>query len=174
MSGASADDAAILRDSLLEQARHANAATDDSRRRALRLMAIGRLSVQELDVAQELREAEVSSASRTAEIAIVGQEDRTENWFILFEGRDAAGKGGTIKRFMEHLNPRGARVVALEKPERCRTRSMVFSALTWNTCQPTERSCCFDRSWYNRAGVERVMGFCSNTEYTEFKRQRRV
>ena len=89
---------------------------------------------------------------------------------ILFEGRDAAGKGGTIKRFMEHLNPRGARVVALEKPQRGRTRPVVLPALSQHL--PTRGEIVmFDRSWYNRAGVERVMGFCSNDEYDEFMRQ---
>jgi polyphosphate kinase len=89
---------------------------------------------------------------------------------ILFEGRDAAGKGGTIKRVMEHLNPRGARVVALEKPSEIERGQWYFQRYVQHL--PTAGEIVlFDRSWYNRAGVERVMGFCSEAEYTEFMRQ---
>ena len=89
---------------------------------------------------------------------------------ILFEGRDAAGKGGTIKRFMEHLNPRGARVVALEKPSEVEQGQWYFQRYIEHL--PTRGEIVlFDRSWYNRAGVERVMGFCSQAEYDEFMRQ---
>ena len=89
---------------------------------------------------------------------------------ILFEGRDAAGKGGTIKRFMEHLNPRGARVVALEKPSDTERGQWYFQRYVQHL--PTRGEIVlFDRSWYNRAGVERVMGFCSDGEYQEFMRQ---
>ncbi|WP_341889945.1 polyphosphate kinase 2 [Variovorax sp. YR752] len=89
---------------------------------------------------------------------------------ILFEGRDAAGKGGAIKRFMEHLNPRGARVVALEKPSETERGQWYFQRYVEHL--PTAGEIVmFDRSWYNRAGVERVMGFCSEGEYGEFMRQ---
>jgi polyphosphate kinase len=89
---------------------------------------------------------------------------------ILFEGRDAAGKGGAIKRFMEHMNPRGARVVALEKPGDVERGQWYFQRYTQHL--PTAGEIVlFDRSWYNRAGVERVMGFCSQAEYEEFLRQ---
>ncbi len=89
---------------------------------------------------------------------------------ILFEGRDAAGKGGTIKRFMEHLNPRGARVVALEKPSESEKGQWFFQRYVRHL--PTEgEMVLFDRSWYNRAGVERVMGFCTANDYLEFMRQ---
>jgi len=89
---------------------------------------------------------------------------------ILFEGRDAAGKGGTIKRFMEHLNPRGARVVALEKPSEVERGQWYFQRYIEHL--PTRGEIVlFDRSWYNRAGVERVMGFCTEGEYDEFLRQ---
>jgi len=89
---------------------------------------------------------------------------------IIFEGRDAAGKGGTIKRFMEHLNPRGARVVALEKPSEIERGQWYFQRYIQHL--PTRGEIVlFDRSWYNRAGVERVMGFCSDREYDEFMRQ---
>jgi polyphosphate kinase len=89
---------------------------------------------------------------------------------ILFEGRDAAGKGGSIKRFMEHLNPRGARIVALEKPTEAERGQWYFQRYVQHL--PTAGEIVmFDRSWYNRAGVERVMGFCSEKEYLEFMRQ---
>lgn len=89
---------------------------------------------------------------------------------ILFEGRDAAGKGGAIKRFMEHLNPRGARVVALEKPTETECGQWYFQRYVQHL--PTAGEIVMmDRSWYNRAGVERVMGFCNEDEYFEFMRQ---
>lgn len=89
---------------------------------------------------------------------------------VLFEGRDAAGKGGTIKRFMEHLNPRGARVVALEKPTDEERGQWYFQRYVKHLPSAGE-IVFFDRSWYNRAGVERVMGFCSDAEYLEFMQQ---
>ena len=89
---------------------------------------------------------------------------------ILFEGRDAAGKGGTIKRFMEHLNPRGAGVVALQKPTE-REKSQWFFQRYIEHLPSAGEMVLFDRSWYNRAGVERVMGFCSPNQYLEFMRQ---
>jgi polyphosphate kinase 2 len=89
---------------------------------------------------------------------------------LLCEGRDAAGKGGTIKRFMEHLNPRGARVVALEKPSEEEQGQWYFQRYIKH--MPTSGEIVlFDRSWYNRAGVERVMDFCQPGEYLEFMRQ---
>jgi polyphosphate kinase len=89
---------------------------------------------------------------------------------IIFEGRDAAGKGGTIKRFMEHLNPRGAHVVALEKPSEVERGQWYFQRYAQHLPTAGELVL-FDRSWYNRAGVERVMGFCTDAEYQEFMRQ---
>jgi len=89
---------------------------------------------------------------------------------ILFEGRDAAGKGGAIKRFMEHLNPRGAHVVALEKPSETERGQWYFQRYIQHLPSSGE-IVLFDRSWYNRAGVERVMGFCAADEYAEFMRQ---
>jgi len=89
---------------------------------------------------------------------------------MVFEGRDAAGKGGTIKRFMEHLNPRGARVVALEKPSDQERTQWYFQRYIRHLPAAGE-IVMFDRSWYNRAGVERVMDFCSRDEYREFMRQ---
>ncbi|MGB4812702.1 MAG: polyphosphate kinase 2 [Methylophilaceae bacterium] len=89
---------------------------------------------------------------------------------IIFEGRDAAGKGGTIKRFMEHLNPRGARVIALEKPSEVERGQWYFQRYV-SELPTAGEIVLFDRSWYNRAGVERVMGFCTNEEYLEFMRE---
>ncbi len=88
----------------------------------------------------------------------------------IFEGRDAAGKGGTIKRFNEHLNPRAAHVVALEKPNEREQGQWYYQRYIKHL--PTKGEMVFlDRSWYNRAGVERVMGFCTDEEYFEFLRQ---
>lgn len=87
----------------------------------------------------------------------------------LFEGRDAAGKGGTIKRFMEHLNPRLAKVVALEKPTRHENGQWYFQRYVHQLPSRGEMIF-FDRSWYNRCGVELVMGFCDQTEYDQFMR----
>lgn len=89
---------------------------------------------------------------------------------ILFEGRDGAGKGGTIKRFMEHLNPRGASVIALQKPTE-RERTQWYFQRYLAHLPAAGEMVMFDRSWYNRAGVERVMGFCSANEYLEFTRE---
>jgi polyphosphate kinase 2 len=86
---------------------------------------------------------------------------------LVFEGRDAAGKGGTIKRFTEHLNPRGATVVALDKPSERERTQWYFQRYLAHLPAAGEIAM-FDRSWYNRAGVERVMGFCSDDEYDEF------
>jgi polyphosphate kinase 2 len=97
-------------------------------------------------------------------------QETGERFILLFEGRDAAGKGGTIKRFTEHLNPRSARVVALNKPTEEEKGQWFFQRYVKEL--PTSGEMVFyDRSWYNRAGVERVMGFCSPTEYLEFMRQ---
>ncbi len=89
---------------------------------------------------------------------------------IVFEGRDAAGKGGTIKRFMEHLNPRGARVVALEKPSVRESTQWYFQRYVEHLPAAGE-IVLFDRSWYNRAGVERVMGFCTPQQHRRFLAQ---
>jgi polyphosphate kinase 2 len=103
---------------------------------------------------------------------------KVQNWvkmtgqkiMVIFEGRDAAGKGGTIKRFMEHLNPRAAKVIALEKPTHHERGQWYFQRYIKHL--PTRGEILFlDRSWYNRGGVERVMGFCTQIEYLEFMRQ---
>ncbi|MFF0163588.1 polyphosphate kinase 2 [Streptomyces sp. NPDC005263] len=97
-------------------------------------------------------------------------KDTGRRLVIVFEGRDAAGKGGTIKRFTEHLNPRGARVVALEKPTE-RERGQWYFQRYVEHLPTAGEIVLFDRSWYNRAGVERVMGFCTDDEYWRFMRQ---
>jgi len=86
---------------------------------------------------------------------------------MIFEGRDAAGKGGTIKRITEHLNPRGARVVALDKPSDTEKTQWYFQRYVQHLPAAGE-ILLFDRSWYNRAGVEPVMGFCTQEEHKEF------
>ena len=103
---------------------------------------------------------------------------KLQNWFrdsgermiILFEGRDAAGKGGTIRRFMEHWNPRTARVVALDKPSEVERGEWYFQRYIRRFPSSGE-IVLFDRSWYNRAGVERVMGFSTDEEYRLFMKQ---
>ncbi|MBX3728642.1 MAG: polyphosphate kinase 2 [Candidatus Sumerlaeia bacterium] len=96
-------------------------------------------------------------------------KDRGLRVVMLFEGRDAAGKGGTIKRITEPLNPRGCRVVALEKPSDRERTQWYFQRYVEHLPSAGE-IVLFDRSWYNRAGVERVMGFCTDREYREFMR----
>lgn len=97
-------------------------------------------------------------------------QETGQKFVLLFEGRDAAGKGGTIKRFTEHLNPRAARVVALNKPTDEERGQWFFQRYVKHL--PTAGEIVlYDRSWYNRAGVERVMDFCAPAEYLEFMRQ---
>ncbi|MCK8462737.1 polyphosphate kinase 2 [Aliiroseovarius sp. S1339] len=118
------------------------------------------------------REYEATKAQLQAELLKVQRwvGETGQKFVLLFEGRDAAGKGGTIKRFMEHLNPREARVVALNKPTDEERGQWFYQRYISNL--PTAGEMVFyDRSWYNRAGVERVMGFCNANEYLEFMRQ---
>ncbi|HIP53723.1 MAG TPA: polyphosphate kinase 2 [Chromatiales bacterium] len=123
---------------------------------------------------KKMKRAEYESLKYDLQIELL----KMQNWvretgqrvLILFEGRDAAGKGGTIKRIMEHLNPRGAHVIALEKPTEYERGQWYFQRYLKHL--PTKgEMVLFDRSWYNRAGVERVMGFCTSSEYLEFMRQ---
>lgn len=93
-----------------------------------------------------------------------------QRFLLVFEGRDAAGKGGTIKRFNEHLNPRGARIIALEKPSEREATEWYFQRYVQHLPAGGEMVF-FDRSWYNRAGVERVMNFCTPEQYDLFMRQ---
>ena len=97
-------------------------------------------------------------------------QETQQRFVLLFEGRDAAGKGGTIKRFMEHLNPRQARIVALNKPT-WEEKGQWFFQRYISELPTVGEMVFYDRSWYNRAGVERVMGFCTPGEYLEFMRQ---
>lgn len=97
-------------------------------------------------------------------------EETNQKFILLFEGRDAAGKGGTIKRFTEHLNPRQSRVVALNKPTDEERGQWYFQRYIKHLPTAGEMVL-YDRSWYNRAGVERVMQFCEPNEYLEFMRQ---
>ena len=122
----------------------------------------------------KIREAAYNKHKKELQVELL----KVQNWVkqtgqrivVIFEGRDAAGKGGTIKRFMEHLNPRAARVVALEKPTDKELGQWYFQRYIEHL--PTRGEMVFfDRSWYNRAGVERVMGFCNSLEYLEFMRQ---
>ena len=118
------------------------------------------------------RSYEVQKAKLQAELLKVQlwAQETGQKFVLLFEGRDAAGKGGTIKRFTEHLNPRNARVVALNKPTDEERGQWYFQRYIQHL--PTAGEIVlYDRSWYNRAGVERVMGFCEPNEYLEFMRQ---
>jgi len=94
-------------------------------------------------------------------------KDKGLKILMIFEGRDAAGKGGTIKRIMEHLNPRGARVVALEKPSDRETTQWYFQRYVTHLPSAGE-IVMFDRSWYNRSMVEPVMGFCTERQHHKF------
>ena len=97
------------------------------------------------------------------------REQKTQH-IILFEGVDAAGKSGCIKRFMEHMNPRYARVVALDKPTEQEARQWYWQRYIQEFPKAGE-ICFFDRSWYNRAGVEPVMGFCTPAQTNHFLRE---
>lgn len=118
------------------------------------------------------REYETKKAQLQAELLKVQlwAQETGQKFVMLFEGRDAAGKGGTIKRFTEHLNPRSARVVALNKPTD-EERGQWFFQRYIDHLPTAGEMVLYDRSWYNRAGVERVMGFCEPHEYLEFMRQ---
>jgi polyphosphate kinase 2 len=120
----------------------------------------------------ERREYEI--AKRRLQIELLKLQgwvkDTGQRLVLVFEGRDAAGKGGTIKRFTEHLNPRGAYVVALDKPSERERTQWYFQRYVQHL--PAAREIVlFDRSWYNRAGVERVMCYCTADEYLEFMQQ---
>ena len=122
-----------------------------------------KLSRSAYDTRKRLLQIELLKVQRWA-------KETGQRIMVVCEGRDAAGKGGTIKRFMEHLNPRGARIVALEKPTDEERGQWYFQRYVKQF--PTKGEMVFfDRSWYNRAGVERVMGFCTGKEYKEFLRQ---
>ncbi len=168
LDGASPDDAALLRESLSQGVSRESAdpnpdaeLADDWRSGGYpykNLLSRKSYEVQKYHLQVELLKLQAWVKSAKQKLVIV------------FEGRDAAGKGGTIKRFMEHLNPRGARVVALEKPSEVERGQWYFQRYVQHL--PTAGEIVMlDRSWYNRAGVERVMGFCSDDDYREFMRQ---
>jgi polyphosphate kinase 2 len=121
-----------------------------------------------------LRRVEYDPTKRALQIELL----KLQSWakstgarlVVVFEGRDAAGKGSTIKRFIQHLNPRGVRVVALNKPNRQERTSWYFQRYVAHLPSAGE-IVLFDRSWYNRAAVEPVMGYCTPEEYRLFLRQ---
>ena len=123
---------------------------------------------------ERMDRAEYEHTKRELQIELLKVQEWVKDYDLkiamVFEGRDAAGKGGTIKRFMEHMNPRGARVVALNKPTAKESTQWYFQRYVKNLPSGGE-IVLFDRSWYNRAGVERVMGFCSDEEYEQFTTQ---
>ncbi len=170
MAGSSADDAAALRKALLRRTEIGSenmvagpdtALNEDWRNGAY---PYRNLLLRKSYERQKYR-LQVELVKLQAWVKATGQKV-----VILFEGRDAAGKGGAIKRFMEHLNPRGARVIALEKPTEVERGQWYFQRYARNL-PTTGEIVLFDRSWYNRAGVEQVMGFCTDDEYLEFMRQ---
>ncbi len=123
---------------------------------------------------RKIRRSEYERTKRVLQIELLKMQrwvkDTGQRMVVVCEGRDAAGKGGTIQRFMERLNPRGARVVALEKPTEREAGQWYFQRYVAHLPARGE-IVFFDRSWYNRAGVERVMGFCSDEEYRLFLEQ---
>jgi polyphosphate kinase 2 len=123
---------------------------------------------------EKLRKQEYKALKGELQIELVKMQywvkETGQRLVILFEGRDAAGKGGTIKRFTDHLNPRGARIVALAKPTDGERSQWYFQRYIQHLPSAGE-IVFFDRSWYNRAMVERVMGFCTEAEYREFMNQ---
>jgi polyphosphate kinase len=129
---------------------------------------------QDYPYTERMNRHEYERTKRALQIELLKMQswvkDSGQRVVVLFEGRDAAGKGGTIKRFMEHLNPRGARVVALGKPSE-RERTQWYFQRYFNQLPAAGEIVLFDRSWYNRAVVERVMGFCTLSEYEEFMKQ---
>jgi polyphosphate kinase len=123
---------------------------------------------------ERMQRREYEIAKRRLQIELLKLQgwvkDTGQRIVVVFEGRDAAGKGGTIKRFTEHLNPRGAHVVALDKPSERERTQWYFQRYVQHLPAGGE-IVLFDRSWYNRAGVERVMGYCTDEEYQTFLRQ---
>lgn len=123
---------------------------------------------------QKMSRKEYEKTKRSLQIELLKLQrwvkDTDQKILLIFEGRDAAGKGGSIKRFTEHLNPRGSRVVALEKPTEVEQTQWYFQRYIQHLPSGGE-IVMMDRSWYNRAGVERVMGYCTSQQYYEFMRE---
>ena len=170
LTGASPDDVIAIRNLL---SKHVDAAKGAKRERSdFELVADWRESGYPYENLMSRRNYEREKYKLQVELLKLQSWVRTtgQRVIILFEGRDAAGKGGAIKRFMEHLNPRGSRVVALEKPTAEEQGQWYFQRYVEHL--PTRGEIVmFDRSWYNRAGVEKVMKFCKDAEYQEFMRQ---
>lgn len=165
MDGTSTDDAEILRNALLRVPGEGDPADDTLSKNWRDGGYPYRNLMSRKNYEKDKYKLQVELLKLQAWVKKTGQK-----LVVLFEGRDAAGKGGTIKRFMEHLNPRGARVVALEKPSDVEKGQWYFQRYVEHL--PTAGEIVlFDRSWYNRAGVERVMGFCNDDEYVEFMQQ---
>lgn len=170
LEGASADDLEMLRSSLDKRER--GLLNEEQRKQDDELAADWRDGGYPYKNLMSRRSYERSKYTLQVELLKLQSWVKTtgQRVVILFEGRDAAGKGGAIKRFMEHMNPRGARVVALEKPSEVEKGQWYFQRYVEHL--PTSGELVlFDRSWYNRAGVEKVMGFCTADEYAEFMRQ---
>ncbi|MEF8733784.1 MAG: polyphosphate kinase 2 [Candidatus Accumulibacter meliphilus] len=171
MTGASPDDAAALRKALLTERKEPQATPPSSPDDEL-------ASSWRETSSYPYRNLMSRRAYEKQKYRLQVELLKLQNWMketgqrvvVIFEGRDAAGKGGAIKRFTEHLNPRGGRVVALDKPSEQERGQWYFQRYVRHLPTAGEIVFC-DRSWYNRAGVERVMGFCSEDEYTEFMRQ---
>ena len=143
------------------------------RRRALKTQKGDIISAQ-YPYEKKMKRADYESQKRMLQVELLKLQrwvqEEGERLVLLFEGRDAAGKGGTIKRFMEHLNPRNARVVALSKPTEAEQGQWYFQRYIAEL--PTRGEMVFfDRSWYNRAVVEPVMGFCTQSQHHAFLRQ---
>ncbi|WP_313951353.1 polyphosphate kinase 2 [Accumulibacter sp.] len=171
MTGSSPDDAAALRKALMENKRAPEAKAPSSPDDEL-------ASSWRETSSYPYRNLMSRKAYEKQKYRLQVELLKLQNWIkekgqrvvVIFEGRDAAGKGGAIKRFTEHLNPRGGRVVALEKPNEQERGQWYFQRYVRHLPTAGEVVFC-DRSWYNRAGVERVMGFCTEEDYTEFMRQ---
>jgi polyphosphate kinase 2 len=141
----------------------------NSKRGLLQLLDTKKVNVEKalvkLRYEQELEKLQIELVKLQRSVQLEGRRIA-----IIFEGRDAAGKGGTIRRFIEHLNPRSARVVALPKPSDVQKGQWYFQRYVEQLPNPGEMVF-FDRSWYNRAVVEPVMGFCSEPQYRVFMQQ---
>ncbi len=124
-------------------------------------ISIAKVQVK-LDYEEELKKLQIELVKLQQWIA-----KKNKRVAVIFEGRDAAGKGGSIRRFMEHLNPRSTRLVALNKPTEVEKGQWYFQRYIKELPNPGE-IVFFDRSWYNRAVVEPVMGFCTDDQYKNF------
>ena len=144
-------------------------ATINSKQGLISLLSTKNVNVRKalvkLKYEQELEKLQIELVKLQRSVQLSGRRV-----VILFEGRDAAGKGGTIRRFMEHLNPRTARIVALPKPTEVEKGQWYFQRYATHLSNPGEITF-FDRSWYNRAVVEPVMGFCTDMQYKVFMQQ---